>query len=142
MAHVFDGKLYFTRDHMQGNFIPKNLKLPQPKPTAKPQAKASSSGEHVQLFLPRPPTGGHQRTTCGPVPSQCTAATPSRVILSHSPSAPHPSDVFSPLTPCPLPNARVPSLSRRCHRSGAPYPRLLGGVGPMVLTNVMHNPLP
>ena len=53
MAHVFDGKLYFTRDHMQGNFIPKNLKLPQPKPAPKPHAKASpkasSSGEHVQL---------------------------------------------------------------------------------------------
>ena len=54
MAHVFDGKLYFTRDHMQGNFIPSNLKLPEPKPAPKPQAKASSkassSGEHVQLF--------------------------------------------------------------------------------------------
>ena len=54
MAHVFDGKLYFTRDHMQGNFIPKNLKLPEPKPAPKPWAKASSkassSGEHVQLF--------------------------------------------------------------------------------------------
>ena len=53
MVHVFDGKLYFTRDHMQGNFIPRNLKLPQPKPAPKPQAKASpkasSSGE--QLFL-------------------------------------------------------------------------------------------
>ena len=46
MAHVFDGKLYLTRDHMQGNFIPKNLKLPEPKH----QPKASSSGEHVQLF--------------------------------------------------------------------------------------------
>ena len=46
--------LYFTRDHMQGNFIPKNLKLPEPKPAPRPQAKAlskaSSSGEHVQLF--------------------------------------------------------------------------------------------
>ena len=54
MAHVFDGKLYFTRDHMQGNFIPKNLKLPEPKPAPKPRpkasSKASSSGEHVQLF--------------------------------------------------------------------------------------------
>ena len=54
MARVFDGKLYFTRDHMQGNFIPKNLKLPEPKPAPKPRAKASSkassSGEHVQLF--------------------------------------------------------------------------------------------
>ena len=35
---------------MQGNFIPKNLKLPEPKPAPKPRAKASSSGEHVQLF--------------------------------------------------------------------------------------------
>ena len=42
MARVFDGKLYFTRDHMQGNFIPKNLKLPEPKPAPKPRAKASS----------------------------------------------------------------------------------------------------
>ena len=30
MAHIINGKLYFTRDHMQGNFIPKNLKFPQP----------------------------------------------------------------------------------------------------------------
>ena len=50
MAHVFDGKLYFTRDHMQGNFISKNLKLPEPKLAPKPQPKASSIGEHVQLF--------------------------------------------------------------------------------------------
>ena len=54
MAHVFDGKLYFTRHHMQGNFIPKNLKLPEPKPAPKFRAqassKASSSAEHVQLF--------------------------------------------------------------------------------------------
>ena len=53
-ARVFDGELYFTRDHMQGNFIPKNLKLPQPKlapePQAKTSSKASSNGEHVQLF--------------------------------------------------------------------------------------------
>ena len=54
MAHVFNGKLYFTRDHMQGNFIPKNLKLPQRKPAPQPQAKTPSklfsSGEHMQLF--------------------------------------------------------------------------------------------
>ena len=54
MAHVFDGKLYFTRDHMQGNFITKNLMLPQPRPAPKLQAKASSkassSREHMQLF--------------------------------------------------------------------------------------------
>ena len=39
---------------MHGNFIPKNLKLHEPKPTPKPRvkasSKASSSGEHVQLF--------------------------------------------------------------------------------------------
>ena len=50
MADVFDGKLYLTRDHMQGNFIPKHLRLPEPRPAPKPQPKASSSGEHVQLF--------------------------------------------------------------------------------------------
>ena len=54
LPEVFDGKLYLTRDHMQGNFIPKNLKLPEPKPAPKVRAKASpkasSSGEHVQLF--------------------------------------------------------------------------------------------
>ena len=54
MAHVFNGKLYFTRDHMQGTFIPKNLNSPEPKPAPKPRAKASSTatsnGEHVQLF--------------------------------------------------------------------------------------------
>ena len=38
MAHVFDGKLYFTRDHMQGNLIPKTLKLPQPKSAPQPRA--------------------------------------------------------------------------------------------------------
>ena len=39
---------------MQGTFIPKNLKLSEPKPAPKPRAKASSkaspSSGHVQLF--------------------------------------------------------------------------------------------
>ena len=35
---------------MQGKLIPKNLKLSEPKLAPKPQPKASSSGEHVQLF--------------------------------------------------------------------------------------------
>ena len=39
---------------MQGNFIPKNLNLREPKPAPKPRAKASSkassSSEHVELF--------------------------------------------------------------------------------------------
>ena len=41
MAHVFDGKWYFTRGHMQDNFIPNILKLPQPRAAPKPQAKAA-----------------------------------------------------------------------------------------------------
>ena len=48
------GSCFFTRDHMQGNFIPKDLKLPQAKTAPRTQAKtssnASSSGEHLQLF--------------------------------------------------------------------------------------------
>ena len=43
MAHFFDGKLYFTRDHMQSKFVPKKLKLPEPKPAPKPGQR------HLQL---------------------------------------------------------------------------------------------
>ena len=54
MAHAFDGKLYFTRDHMQGNFIPKNLKLLEPKLAPKPQgaplAQCARSAGAAQLF--------------------------------------------------------------------------------------------
>ena len=32
------GSCIFTRDHVQGNFMPKNLRLPQPKPAPKSQA--------------------------------------------------------------------------------------------------------
>ena len=36
---------------MQGNFIPKNLKLPEPKPAPKPRAKASSKASSIgELF--------------------------------------------------------------------------------------------
>ena len=48
------GSCFFTRDHMQGNFVTKDLKLPQAKPAPRPQAKtsskASSSAEHLHLF--------------------------------------------------------------------------------------------
>ena len=47
MAHVFDGKLYFKTDHMQGNFIPKDLKLPQRKPAPKPQAQGTDIFEGI-----------------------------------------------------------------------------------------------
>ena len=52
MAHVFHGN--FTRDYIQGKFVPKKLRLLEPNPAPKPGAtassKASSSGNHVQLF--------------------------------------------------------------------------------------------
>ena len=47
---MFEGKLYLTRLLMHGGFIPQNLKLPKPKAAPKPQHKALSSGDHVQLF--------------------------------------------------------------------------------------------
>ena len=47
-------ELFAVLEYMKGNSIPKNLKLPKPKPAPTPRAKASSkassSGEHVQLF--------------------------------------------------------------------------------------------
>ena len=35
---------------MQGNFIPKNLTLPEPKLAQNPRPRTSLSGEHVQLL--------------------------------------------------------------------------------------------
>ena len=45
MAHVFDGKLYFTRDYMQGNFIPKILSGLSPNQPLNPWQK------HLQRHL-------------------------------------------------------------------------------------------
>ena len=92
MAHVFDGKLYFTRDHMQGNFIPKNLKLPEPKPAPKPRAKASStassSGEHVQLFRHGGGDSAGPRTPTTPPPGAFSQQLVAKGVALRRPWAP------------------------------------------------------
>ena len=55
LEHVFEGKLYFTKDIVDDNFVPKDTKLKAvPEPPAKPAPKAAPKpapkGKHVQLF--------------------------------------------------------------------------------------------
>ena len=41
LGHVFEGQLYFTKDIVDGSFVPRNRKpKPIPKPEAKPAPKA------------------------------------------------------------------------------------------------------
>ena len=54
LGHVFEGKLYFTKDIVDDNFVPRNGKpKPIPKPEAKPAPKPAPKGKHVQLFQMR-----------------------------------------------------------------------------------------
>ena len=55
LGHVFEGKLYFTKDTVGDSFVPKGTKLKAvPEPAAKPAPKAAPKpapkGKHVQLF--------------------------------------------------------------------------------------------
>ena len=55
LGHVFEGKLYFTKDIVDDSFVPKGTKLKAvPEPAAKPAPKAAlkpaPKGKHVQLF--------------------------------------------------------------------------------------------
>ena len=46
LGHVFEGKLYFTKDIVDGNFVPRNQKLqPTPKPEPKPAPKPAPKGQ-------------------------------------------------------------------------------------------------
>ena len=51
LGHVFEDKLYFTKDIVDDSFVPKNRK-PKPisKPAAEPAPKPAPKGKHVQLF--------------------------------------------------------------------------------------------
>ena len=50
LGHVFEGKLYFNKDVVDDNFVPRNRKpKPIPKPEAKPALKPAPKGKHVQL---------------------------------------------------------------------------------------------
>ena len=54
LGHVFERKLYFTKDIVDDSFVPRNRKpKPIPKPEAKPAPKAAPKGNHVQLFKMR-----------------------------------------------------------------------------------------
>ena len=58
LGHVFEGKLYFTKDIVDDSFVPRNRKpKPIPKPEAKPAPKAAPKGKHVQLFKMRRKVG-------------------------------------------------------------------------------------
>ena len=58
LGHVFEGKLYFTKDIVDDIFVPRNRKpKPIPKPEAKPAPKAAPKGKHVQLFKMRRKVG-------------------------------------------------------------------------------------
>ena len=53
-GHVFEGKLYFTKDIVDDNFVPRNRKpKPIPKPAAQPAPEPAPKGKHVQLFKMR-----------------------------------------------------------------------------------------
>ena len=58
LGHVFEGKLYFTKDIVDDSFVPRNRKpKPIPKPEAKPAPKAAPKGKHGQLFKMRRKVG-------------------------------------------------------------------------------------
>ena len=55
LAYVFDKKRYLTRDLVDADFVPKDLKLPKPAPEHEPpkqptsRSKQKKASEHVQL---------------------------------------------------------------------------------------------
>jgi len=51
LGHVFEGKLYFTKDIVDDSFVPWNkTPNPVPKPVAKPAPKPAPKGTHVPCF--------------------------------------------------------------------------------------------
>ena len=58
LGHVFEGKLYFTKDIVDDSFVPRNRKPNLiPKLEAKPSPKPAPKGKHVQLFKMRRKVG-------------------------------------------------------------------------------------
>ena len=54
LGHVFEGKLYFTKDIVDDSFVPRNRKpKPIPKHAAKLAPKPAPKGKHLQLFKMR-----------------------------------------------------------------------------------------
>ena len=69
LGHVFEGKLYFTKNIVDDSFVPRNRK-PKPilKPEAKPAPKPAPKGKHVQLFKMRPKVGKGFYSTAADAP--------------------------------------------------------------------------
>ena len=58
LGHVFEGKLYFTKDIVNDNFVPRNRQPEHiPKPEGMPGPKPAPKGKHVQLFKMRRKVG-------------------------------------------------------------------------------------
>ena len=65
LGHVLEGKLYFTKDIVDDNFVPRNRKpKPIPKLATTPAPKPTPKGKHVQCFKMRRKVGkGFYSTT-------------------------------------------------------------------------------
>ena len=54
LAHVFNNKLFFTRDIVDDDAVPKHFNVPEPKPKPAPKPKAAPKpgpkGQHRQVF--------------------------------------------------------------------------------------------
>ena len=69
LGHVFEGKLYFTKDIVDDSFVPRNRKpKPIPKPEAKPAPKPAPKGKHAQLFKMRCKVGKGFYSTAADAP--------------------------------------------------------------------------
>ena len=70
LGHVFEGKLYFTKDMVDDSFVPRNRKPKTiPKPEAKPAPKPAPKGKHVQLFKMRRKVGKGSYSTAADAPN-------------------------------------------------------------------------
>ena len=76
LGHVFEGKLYFTKDIVDDSFVPRNRKpKPIPKPKTKPAPKPAPNGKHVQLSEMRRMVGKGFYATAPNAPTVRTSRT-------------------------------------------------------------------
>ena len=71
LGHVFEGKLYFTKDIVDDSFVTRKRKpKPIPKPKAKPPPKPAPKGKYVQLFKMRHKVGKGFCSTAADAPNE------------------------------------------------------------------------
>ena len=69
LGHVFEGKLYFTKDVVDDSFVPRTRKPKHiPTPEAKAAPKPASKGKHLQLFKMRRKVGKGFYSTAADAP--------------------------------------------------------------------------